>query len=109
MQLKPIYAAILLSAPLWLTGCLSEFPTPSTTRLPVTGAGGGGQLRKIYCHSAHQEGPPPQRRVDNNTRGWKVASGTDYSMTVAAGEMYIGTLTTARQNMIALPGFERDR
>jgi hypothetical protein len=39
---------------------------------------------------------------DNNTRGWKVASGTDYTMTVAAGEMYIGTLSTARQNTISL-------
>jgi hypothetical protein len=39
---------------------------------------------------------------DNNIRGWKVGSGTDYTMTVAAGEMYMGTVSTAWQNTILL-------
>jgi hypothetical protein len=103
MQLKRIYAAVMLSAPLWLTGCLSGIPNPMSNPPPRERAEVAADNYEKY------DAIPPARKTlllnegfDNNTRGWKVGSGTDYTMTIAAGEMSIGTASTARQNTISL-------
>jgi hypothetical protein len=103
MQLKYIYAAVMLSAPLWLTGCLSGIPNPLNNPPPrerdevVV-----DNYEKYEAISLTKKVPILNEGFDNNTRGWKVGGGTDYTMTIAAGEMYIGTLSTARQNTISL-------
>jgi hypothetical protein len=93
----------MLSAPLWLTGCLSGIPNPMSNPPPRERAEVAADNYEKY------DAIPPARKTlllnegfDNNTRGWKVGSGTDYTMTIAAGAMSIGTASTARQNTISL-------
>lgn len=103
MQLKPIYTAVMLSAPLWLTGCESGIPNPIGNPPPRERA------EVVVDNYEKYEAIPLSRKTillnegfDNNTRGWKVGTGTDYNMTIAAGIMSIGTVSTARQNTISL-------
>ena len=102
MQLKPVYAAILLSAPLWLTGCLSGIPHPLNNPPPRERTEAVDNYEKYAAIPLTKKVLLLNEGFDNNTRGWKVASGTDYTMTIAAGEMYIGTVSSARQNTISL-------
>ncbi len=104
MQLKYIYTALMLSAPVWLTGCFSGIPNPVNNPSPR-------ERDEVVVDNYEKYGAIPLAKrtlilnegFDNNTRGWKVTGGTDYTMTIAAGELYIGTGSTARQNTISLP------
>ncbi len=102
MHLKHIYAAILLSAPLWLTGCLSGIPHPLNNPPPRERTEAVDNYENYNAIPLTKKTLILNEGFDNNTRGWKVASGTDYTMTVAAGELYIGTLSSARQSTISL-------
>jgi hypothetical protein len=102
MQLKPIYAAILLSAPLWLTGCLSGIPHPLNNPPPLRRTEAVDNYENYNAIPLTKKTLLLNEGFDNNTRNWKVASGTDYTMTVASGELYIGTLSSARQSTISL-------
>ncbi len=101
MQLKPIYTAIMLSAPLWLTGCESGIPNPIGNPPPRE------RTEVLVDNYEKYDAIPLSRKTillnegfDNNTRGWKVGSGTDYTMAIAAGVLSISTVSTARQSTI---------
>jgi hypothetical protein len=102
MQFNYIYAALLLSAPLWLTGCLSGIPNPLNNPPPRERTEAVDNYEKYAAIPLTRKALLLNEGFDNNTRGWKVASGTDYTVTVAAGELYMGTVSSARQNTISL-------
>jgi hypothetical protein len=93
----------MLSASLWLTGCLSGIPNPVGNPPPR-------QRTEVVADNYEKYDAIPLARktlvltesFDNNTRGWKVGSGSDYTMIVAAGELHLATGSTARQNTISL-------
>ena len=105
MQLKRIYAAVMLSAPLWLAGCQSGIPNPVSNPPPRERAEVAADNYEKYDAIA------PAKKIlilneefNANTRGWRVVTTSpEYNLTIEGGELDMFTRYNTQLNTISLP------